>query len=186
MSEMDRALTALRAGKIVLYPTDTLLGLAVLPRSDAVRSLVQVKRRPEGAPMSVGLSSVEEVEEYARLTVRQRCELRSLLPGPYTVLVMPTPLARRRLPPGLFGKRGALGLRVPDHTIARELARRAGPITSTSANLHGRPPCRTVQQARRQFCAKVAVYLTGPPPPSGRPSTIIDLTRSHPHRRPRR
>jgi L-threonylcarbamoyladenylate synthase len=67
-------------------------------------------------------------------------------------------------------------VRVPDHPVARELARRAGPITSTSANLHGQPTSRTLAEARRSLGDRVAVYLPAAPKPSGRPSVLVDLS----------
>jgi tRNA A37 threonylcarbamoyladenosine synthetase subunit TsaC/SUA5/YrdC len=75
---------------------------------------------------------------------------------------------------------GAVGIRVPDHPLARELARRAGPITSTSANRHGARPARTIAEARATFGDAVSVYLPASPRPSGRPSTLVDLTGSQP------
>jgi len=106
--------------------------------------------------------------------------VRTHLPGPYTVLACPSPLARRTLAPRIFAEGGTVGVRLPDHPVARELARRCGPITATSANLHGQPACRTVRQARHIFGRGVAVYLDGRPAVSGRPSTLVDLTRREP------
>lgn len=186
-SPMDRAVRALEHGKVVLYPTDTLLGLAVRPDSpSALRALFAVKHRPEGSPVSLAFSSLEEIEPYADLRPGQRKVLRALLPGAYTLLLRPSERARRRLPAQLFGPEGTLGIRLPDHPVARELARRAGPVTSTSANLHGRPPCRSVGAARAAFGKGVAVYLEARPPPSGRPSQLVDLTGRSPRLRARR
>lgn len=184
---IGRAAAALRAGGVVCYPTDTLMGLAVSPsRPDALARLFAVKRRPEGAPVSLAFSSLEEIEPYAELSLRSRRELRERLPGPYTCLLRPSPWARRRLPRGVVGPTGALGVRVPDHPVARELARLVGPITSTSANLHGLPPVRSEEEARRSFGRQVAVYLPPLPPMSGVPSTVLDLTGGAPRELSRR
>ncbi len=171
------AVRAFAAGGLAVYPTDTLFGLAARatdPR--ALARLVRAKGRPGGLPISVAVSSVPEVERLADLSPAARRFLRTHLPGPYTVLVRPSPGARRRLAPGLFADDGTLGLRVPDHAVARELARVAGPITATSANRHGEPPVSTDREARRRFGPAVSVYLGGGPPPSGAPSRLIDLT----------
>lgn len=176
-----RAVAALRAGSVVLYPTDTLWGLAVRPDDGpALERLFAVKRRPEGAPVSLAFSSLEEVEDYALLAPGARAAMRELLPGAYTMLVRPSDWARRRVAPQVLGPTGLLGVRLPDHPVARELARRAGPITSTSANLHGEPPVRDLPQARRTFGREVAVYLGGGPAPSGRPSQLLDLSGARP------
>jgi L-threonylcarbamoyladenylate synthase len=170
------ALDALRRGKVVLYPTDTLWGLAVrATNARAIERLSELKGRPRGMPVSVAFSSLEEIERFAELSRMARSFLRRNLPGPITALVRPNALGRRRLSAASGGVGAKLGVRIPDHPLARELARRAGPITATSANLHGGPPCPSLSEARRTFGTAVAVYLDGPAP-RGEPSSIVDLT----------
>lgn len=177
----DRAVRALAAGRVVVYPTDTLLGFGVRATDTAaVDRLTALKGRPGGLPISVAVSSLEEVEPLVRLTAPGRAFLRRALPGPYTVLLPASAEARRTLAPAVLGPTGTLGVRVPDHPAARELARRAGPVTATSVNRHGAPPCRSVAAARREFGHAVAVYWDAPPRPSGRPSMLVDLTRAAP------
>jgi L-threonylcarbamoyladenylate synthase len=181
MAGLDAAVRSLGAGRIVAYPTDTLLGLGVRASDPhAVERLRAVKGRPDGMPVSVAVSSTEEVEAMLDLGPAARRFVRLRLPGPYTVLARPTRAGRDAVAASALGPGGRLGVRVPDHPIARELARRAGPVTSTSANRHGDPPCRTIAEARRAFGREVALYVRGGPPPSGRPSTIVDLSGPHP------
>lgn len=178
---VEEAARALRSGSLVVYPTDTLLGLAARATDRrAVAHLDAAKDRPSGQPISVAVSSLAELEALATLARSSRRFLRTHLPGPYTVVVRPSRHARRTLAPRIFAEGGSLGLRLPDHPVARELARRAGPITATSANRHGEPPCPTVLRARRVFHGKVAVYLPARPPGSGYPSTLVDLRRDVP------
>jgi L-threonylcarbamoyladenylate synthase len=178
---VDDAVRSLAAGRLVVYPTDTLLGLGARAGDrEAVGRLEAAKGRPSGQPISVAVSSVPEVEALAELSGPGCRFLRLHLPGPYTVLVRPSPLARRRLVPRVFAESGTVGLRVPDHPLARELARRAGPLTATSANYHGAPPCRTLAEARRVFGDRVDVYLGSGSSGSGTPSTLVDLTREEP------
>ena len=155
------AARALRAGALVVYPTDTLLGLGARATSRAaVARLAQVKGRPGGQPLSVAVSSLEEVEALASLSPAGRRWVRRNLPGPFTVLVTPSRWARASLAPAVVGG-DCLGLRVPAHPIARELARLAGPVVATSANRHGEPPASTLRTARRAFGRGVSVYLVG-------------------------
>lgn len=180
------AARALARGGLVVYPTDTLLGLAAAATDrGAVERLEMAKGRPSGQPISVALSSVEEVEAWADLSVGCRAWARRHLPGPYTILVCPTPRGRHAFGRSILPEGGRLGLRIPDHPVARELARRAGPITATSANLHGRPACGTPTEARRSLGDRVAVYLPAFPRPSGHPSTLVDLTGDLPRLLPR-
>jgi L-threonylcarbamoyladenylate synthase len=180
-SALADAVRALTTGRLVVYPTDTLLGLGALasdPR--AMERLMETKGRPSGLPVSVTLSSPEEMEPLAVLVPAARRFVRTHLPGPYTVLAPASLLARRTLAPGVAGPSGTIGFRVPDHPLARELARRVGPLSATSANRHGAPPCRTLAEARRSFGDEVAVYLAGAPRPSGRPSVLMDVTGARP------
>lgn len=175
------AVRAVRAGTPILYPTDTLWGLGVRPTdSSAVRRLYAAKRRPEGMPVSVAFSSYEEAEPFVRLTPGARSLLRRTLPGPYTFLLPASARARRRWVPSVLGETGTVGIRIPDHPTARALLARTGPLTTTSANRHGEPPCRTVQDARRIFGSEVGAYVSGAPSPSGQPSTIVALAGSRP------
>ncbi|MCI4339687.1 MAG: threonylcarbamoyl-AMP synthase [Thermoplasmata archaeon] len=172
----DAAIASLGAGKLVVYPTDTLLGLgasATDPR--AVDALLRAKDRPSGMPISVAVSSIEELELLVDWSDAARSIARRLLPGPVTILAPASRNARKALAPSLLGPDGSIGVRVPDHPVARELARCAGPITATSANRHGAPPCRSIGAAKRVFGDLVATYVRTGPAPSGRPSALVDL-----------
>jgi len=174
--EVDRAADALAAGQLVLYPTDTLYGLAASATdASAVDRLLAAKDRPAQMPISVAVSSLEEIEPLVTWTEQGRALARQIVPGPVTLLVRGSARARRSLAPPLIGPDGTIGIRVPDHPIARELARRAGPLTATSANRHGEPPAASIGEARRGFGDRIAVYLDLGPAPSGRPSTLVDL-----------
>jgi L-threonylcarbamoyladenylate synthase len=176
-----RAAAALERGQLVVYPTDTLLGIgAKATNRSAVRRLLAAKGRPSGAPVAVAVSSTEEVESLAVLGPMARAFVRRHLPGPWTLLLSVRPEARRHLAPGVLGPGHRIGIRVPDHPLARELARRVGPLTCTSANFHGQTPARTMAEARREFGRLVAVYVDGVPNPSGRPSSLADLTGDRP------
>ncbi|MGA7923724.1 MAG: L-threonylcarbamoyladenylate synthase [Thermoplasmata archaeon] len=179
---VSRALTALRADQVIVYPTDTLWGLGA--RADSPRAVDRVlplKDRPAGQPLSVGFSSTLEIEPYVQLTTRTRGWIREMLPGPVTALLPPSRWSHGHLAPPILASPRTIGVRVPDHPLARELARQlGGPITATSANRHGEAPVRTIAEARRVFGRNVAVYMSGGPPPSGHPSRIVDLTQESP------
>jgi len=177
---LSHAVQTLRRGGLVVYPTDTLLGLGALAsHRGAVGRLLAVKGRSPAQPISVCVSSTEEVERYAQVSPAARRFLRRHLPGPFTVLLTPSAEARRRFAPSVGGL-ATIGFRVPDHPLARELAQRAGPITATSANRHGAPSARTVGEARRDLGRAVSVYLPAVPPGSGSPSTLVDLIGTEP------
>ncbi len=180
-SDVERAVRALRRGELVVYPTDTLLGLAA--RADdpeAVGRLLAAKARPTSAPLSVAVSSYEELEPLAELDGPRRAWLRRHLPGPYTALLPASAEATKSLAPGVVSASGTIGVRIPDHPLARTIAELVGPVTSTSANRHGAPTARSLSEARRVFGREVSVYLSGAPAPSGVPSELVDLTGAKP------
>lgn len=174
------AARALARGELVVHPTDTLVALAARATDRAaVDRLLRAKGRTEEHRLSVAVSSLEELELWGTLEDGARRFVREHLPGPYTVLVRPTGRARTTLAPAVSGG-PLLGLRVPAHPLARELARRVGPITATSANRSGRAASRTVAMARKALGRSVAVYVDGPPAPSGVPSRLVDLSGPRP------
>jgi L-threonylcarbamoyladenylate synthase len=176
------AVRAARRGQPVFYPTDTLWGLGIRPDDrPGVRRLYALKERPEGMPVSVAFSSYEEVEPFVQLTPVARATIRRWLPGPFTFLLRASAKARQVWSPAVLGESQTVGVRIPDHPVARALLARTGPLTTTSANRHGHPPLRTAAEARRTFGKRVGAYLSGGNPPSGRPSTIVALTGPRPH-----
>lgn len=174
--ELQAAVEALDRGELVVYPTDTLYGLAadaLDPR--AVARLHAAKQRPPGQPLSVAVADVRMMEQVARVGPLARRAVERFLPGPLT-LVLP---ADPGVPDEVLGDAKGLGVRIPAHDVARDLCRRFGPITATSANLHGQPDPATCAESRRQLGALVAVYLDAGPA-GGKASTVLDLTASPP------
>ena len=166
------AIASLRAGGVVVVPTDTVYGLAV--RADlpgAVDRLAALKDRAAEQPVAVLVASIEQVDAVGVLSVDARRLAERWWPGPLT-LVLP-----RR--PGLDWDLGepadTVGVRVPDHDVVRGLASAAGPLATTSANRHGEPTPPTA--------ASAAAVLTGPPDLvldggrcAGAASTVVDAT----------
>jgi L-threonylcarbamoyladenylate synthase len=175
------AVRAVRRGRPIFYPTDTLWGLGVRPGDQTgVRRLYALKERPEGMPVSVAFSSYEEVEPFVQLSSAARATIRRWLPGPFTFLLRASAKARREWAPAILGESRTVGVRIPDHSVARALLARTGPLTTTSANRHGHAPYRTAADARRALGDRIGAYVTGGGRPSGRPSTIVALTGPRP------
>lgn len=173
----DEVVDVLRRGGFVVYPTDTLYGLGVDPfNPEAVGRLFAAKKRPEGQPLSVALADLDAAKELAIVSPRAEAFLRPWLPGPLTMLFRPTDKA----PPTIVSSQGTVAIRVPKHPVALMLARRFGPITATSANLHGKPASVEVWQAQEQFGDAVDMYVDAGPCPIGRESTIVDFTSAEP------
>lgn len=175
MSSVDETVTAIRAGELVVIPTDTVYGLACAPdREDSVRALSELKGRPTEQPIALVASSVESLLECVpELRARAEVLIRALLPGPYT-LVLTNP-ARRF--PWLTGARpDTIGVRVPGVAgRTREILDAVGAITATSANRHGSADPRRLGDVPDEILEAVAaVFDAGDLP--GHPSTVLDLT----------
>jgi L-threonylcarbamoyladenylate synthase len=179
MSTADDAVAAIRAGGLVVIPTDTVYGLACTPHDEEpVRALSELKHRTPGQPISLVAASLDWLlESLPELSEPARAVARALLPGPYT-LVVPNP-ARRY--PWLAGDRpGTIGIRVP-HVVgeSHEILAQVGVIAATSANLHGGEDPRRLDGVPPEVRAAVAAAVDGGELP-GTPSTVLDLTGSEP------
>jgi L-threonylcarbamoyladenylate synthase len=175
----EGAVAALRAGKSVILPTDTVYGLCADPCHEApVHRLQRLKERPPEIPLALLASDFEVVlDAVPELRGRAAVLARALLPGPYT-LILPNPARRFRW---LTGTRpDTIGVRLPDlPTEAAAVLDRFGAVAATSANLHGDGDPSSVDEipdALRQ--AAGAVVDAGPLP--GKPSTVVDLTGAEP------
>ncbi|MGH2747400.1 MAG: L-threonylcarbamoyladenylate synthase, partial [Actinomycetota bacterium] len=159
MTQVDDALAALRDGRLVVMPTDTVYGVAaLLSLEEAVAALFVAKGRPESKAIPVLVGSLEDLEAIAELDERARRVGTALWPGPLTLVL------RRRagFEVDLGGTENeTIAVRIPDHPIALELLDRSGPLAVTSANRSGEPPATTPAAARAALGQSVAVYLDG-------------------------
>lgn len=167
------ALEILYSGGLVAFPTDTVYGVGALAfDGKAVKSIYTAKERPveKAIPVLIGdredLSKVaEEIPLFAaRLIAR-------FWPGPLTVLVPKKPAL-----PEVVSANPAVGVRVPDHEVARTLLRLSGPLAVTSANRSSQPSPTTAQEVLQQLGGRIALILDGGRTPGGIPSTLVDCT----------
>jgi L-threonylcarbamoyladenylate synthase len=166
------AVSALRAGRLVVYPTETFYGIAADPFSpSALDKLFAIKGRDPRKPIALiaadapmAFEIADDIPDVARRLAR------AFWPGPLTI-VLP---ARAEFPPRLVGPDGGVGIRVSSHSIARALSEELGrPITATSANRSGEDPATTLAAARLSLGAKVKVFLEGGTLTASAPSTVV-------------
>ena len=167
--------SAIRAGKPAIIPTDTVYGLVAdgYREAPALR-LYALKRRPESMPCALMAADLDAIlDAVPELRGRAAVAARALLPGPYTV-ILPNPARRFRWLCGSTPE--AIGIRVPDLPVdARNAVGLVGVVVSTSANLHGGPEPRTIGDVPEELVAGVSAVLDGGELP-GTPSTVLDLT----------
>jgi L-threonylcarbamoyladenylate synthase len=173
MATALEAIDALRAGRPVVLPTDTVYGLCVSAyTSAAVASLHALKGRAD-QPVALLASDLEVIfDAVPELRGRTGRIMRALLPGPYT-LVLPNPAQRFRWLTA--GRETTIGVRVPSlPEAARDVLDRFGAVAATSANHHGEAdPARVEDIPEAIRLAAAAVIDAGELP--GVPSTVIDF-----------
>jgi len=176
---IQQAVEVLTDSKLVVYPTDTLYGLAVDPRSlKAVEKLFSAKARPPNLPIPLIASDIEQVQKFTgSLTPLAYHLARHFWPGPLTLVIDAMPTLSKRL----LGGKNSVAVRVPDHNLARLLARNLGhPVTATSANLTGKPVPTTARDAVVDLGTSVTLVLDGGPTLNLLPSTIVDVRSEEP------
>ena len=179
MSLVDDAVTALRAGKPVVLPFDTVYGLAADPyREETARRLYRLKGRDETQPSALVASSFDFLLECVpELRGRAASLARLLLPGPVT-LVLPNPARRYRWIAG--SRQDSIGVRVPElDGLGAEILEHVGAVVATSANHPGEPDPKRLEEVPADIRAGAGAVVDGGELP-GTPSTVVDLTGPEP------
>jgi L-threonylcarbamoyladenylate synthase len=171
---IDQAVAALRAGRPVVLPTDTVYGLCADPsREEPALEVARLKGREQRQPIALLARDIDQLLEH--VPELDPVVLRALLPGPYT-LILPNP--ERRYP--WLGGGGTIGVRIPDlPAAAAAVLDEVGAVLATSANLHGGTDPRRLEDVPEALrLAAGAVVDAGELP--GTPSTVLDLTGPEP------
>ena len=158
------AADALRQGKLILMPTDTVYGVAALAsRPEAVAMLGRLKGRPDGKPIPLLAANQAEIEKSgAALNRTAQVLAAKFWPGPLTLV--------------LAVGDGWEGFRIPDHPVALAIIRAVGGLLrATSANLSGQAPARDAAAALQALGHGVALAVDAGPAPGGRPSTVVKM-----------
>lgn len=170
---LDHALQVLDRGGLVAFPTDTVYGVGVLAFDEqAIGRLFTAKGRgvEKAIPILIGnMGDLERVTSGMNEIARRLAE--RFWPGPLTLIVMRHPDLPQNLSPY-----PTVGVRMPGYWLTLALLRRSGPLAVSSANLSGRPDCRTAQQVFAQLGGRIDLILDGGQTPRGQPSTVVDCS----------
>lgn len=168
-----RAAVIVREGGVVIYPTETVYGLGCNPAIvEAAKRVCFIKGRAD-KPLPLACADIETVKSIVDFSPAAERVATRFWPGPL-MLVLPA-----KVEYSIWITHGAstLGVRVPDHPVARRLAKLSGGvILSTSANRSGEPPPVTAREAFEQIGGEVDLVLDGGPAPLTNPSTVLDLS----------
>ncbi|SPF44309.1 Translation factor SUA5 [Syntrophobacter sp. SbD1] len=169
------AASILRAGGLVLYPTETFYALGAIPEfAQAVQKVFEAKGRDVRKPLPLIASDIQAVLTAASEWPQSADVLaRSFWPGPLSIVVS----AAASLPSVLHAQTGKVALRISSHPVASLLARASGGlIVSTSANRAGEPPPKDRGAIDRELLHAVDALLDAGELPGGLASTIVDVT----------
>ena len=169
----SKAIEALGKGEVIVYPTDTLYGLgADIFNKIAINKIYEIKKRPINLPLSVAVANFQDIENIAYVDDKIRLLSDTFLPGKLTMILKKKDCISELLTGGFEN----VAIRIPDNNIALSLISEFGPITATSANIHGTKTPDIISEIRIQFKNKdISVYLNAGKI-TGKPSTIVDLT----------
>jgi len=172
-NNLGDAINAVKEGKIIGIPTETVYGIGVDPYSQsAVDKIFELKERSLDKPLSVLISSYEEISKLGVVSkIPDVVEL--YWPGPLTIIVE----TKAKFANGVGTNNPlTIGIRVPDNELAIELLKNTGPLAVTSANISGNENILNHIDAENEFESKIAIYLEGESV-LGSGSTIVDFTK---------
>jgi L-threonylcarbamoyladenylate synthase len=163
----------IQAGGVIVYPTETVYGLgANALAEESISRVFRIKKRPLSMPIFVAVSSYEMLEKVAEINDEERDILKRILPGPVSVLIRKKSI----VPDALTAESPLVGIRFPDHELAREIIDSCGPITSTSANVTGSPPPASAEEVSAEIADAVDLVIDGGRCRYAQPSTLLDLS----------
>ena len=174
-NQINNAIKNLDKGNILIYPTDTLYGLgADATNTLAIKKINKLKKRK--TPLSIMISSLEEIDKYAIINSYTKKELKKIFPGPFTALLQPKKTNLSHLVQNQSDK---IGIRIPNHPFCLDLLNEyKKPIITTSVNTHGEKALNNINEIEKKF-SKINIYYQNNNLDS-KGSTIIDFTKKPP------
>ena len=178
-TSLREAAWALRDGRLVVFPTETVYGLGANAMDpNAVQKIFLAKGRPRDNPLIVHVANLDQARRLASTWSQVADDLaQAFWPGPLTLVV---PRATD-IPDEVTAGLDSVAIRIPGHPVAQALLREAGvPVAAPSANRAGRPSPTRVQDAMADLGDKVSVYLDAGPTDYGLESTVVSLLGKRP------
>jgi len=165
---------ALLNGKTAAFPTETVYGIgASIFNENAVLKIYQIKGRPPEKPLSILISSADDIEKAAsEIPESARLLAEKFWPGPLTMILR----KKEEISDKVTAGKATIGLRVPAHPVPLALVQLTGPLACPSANLSGADEPRSADDVLKDLNGQTDIVIDGGKTALGVPSTIIDLT----------
>ncbi|MCR4329789.1 MAG: L-threonylcarbamoyladenylate synthase [Candidatus Roizmanbacteria bacterium] len=176
---LQKMYDALTRDELVVFPSDTVYGLAVNAVSKkAVDKLLAFKDRPKGKAISIAIASLEKLSTYAAIDDNQRQLIETLLPGPFTLVLSSLHMVDNRLE----AEDNTIGIRIPDNKLVHDITTKLPfPITATSANMSGKGPhysinafLNTLSHIKRN---QLSLIIDAGTLPHNEPSTVLHMAK---------
>jgi L-threonylcarbamoyladenylate synthase len=179
VDNFNQALNALNNGEVIAYPTEGVFGVGCDPDNpEAIQKLLELKQRPVEKGLILIAASYEQLLPYideSQLTSEQLAKVQQTWPGPVT-WIMP---CSDKVSHWVSGQFDSIAVRVTDHPLVQKMCNAFGkPLTSTSANLTGEPPCMKTAEVYQQLGDKLVAVLEGETGGRDKPSEIRDAKTS--------
>jgi len=169
---LSKAARVVANGGVICYPTDTVYGLGCDPLNASAVTRALEAKGSRTKPMPVLVKGLAAAEKFAYVSTRARKLAEIFWPGPLTLILK----ARQVLPAALIAE-GKVGVRSPNHPVCLNLLDLcSGALVGTSANVTGKAPASTAEEALRQIGRNVDLILDGGRALLGVASTVVDLT----------
>lgn len=173
---ITHAKECLMQGKLVIYPTDTVYGIAAnIYNEQGISKVFTSKKRSTSKPLSLCLAELESINEVAYMDNEIETVVEQLFPGPYTVIMR----KKKVVSPLLTAGTNKIGIRIPDNRLSRDLASDF-PITSTSANISGLNVPESPKEVVKQLGDAADLVLDAGICKYGLHSTVVDMTGENP------
>jgi L-threonylcarbamoyladenylate synthase len=173
--QIDQAIEIIRAGGVVAFPTDTVYGLgAGAYLEEGIKEIFRIKNRPLEMALPILLADVSQIHEVAKDVPAYGWRLiKTFFPGGLTLVVYRSKVVKDIITAG----GDTVAIRVPDHPVPRALIKGCGmPIIGTSANVSRQPAVLSAEDVRRQLGDAVPLIIEAVRPPTGKESTVVDVT----------
>ena len=171
--ELPKCVSALKNGGVIVFPTETLYGLgADISSAKAIEKVIELKGRPKNMPIAIAVTDIEHVKPLAELSELGCRIIEKCIHKPITILLR----AKEDVNPLLTAGSDLIGFRFPEHAATEAIIENFGPITATSANLHGGSNPVIIDPVIQQFGDEVEIYIDSGPCVYGKPSTVVDTT----------
>ena len=175
-NSVGKAVEVLKAGGVVVSPTDTVYGfLADMQSPQAIEKIFQIKERDSSKPLGIFVKDLDMAKDVAVISSTQEEYLKEVWPGKVTAV-----LDQKGELPKELGVENTIGVRVPDYPLLIQIIERLGnPVVQTSANIAGDKPLGDAEEIKEVFGDREYapdILLDAGALPASEPSTVIDIT----------